>query len=284
MADAPITLHEAAERLGVHYMTAYRYVRTGRLPARKEGAEWRVEVADLDRVRPGDEAEPPRRRRGRTDYVDRLTDRLVAGDEPGAWTVVEQALTAGLAPPDVYVQLLSPALELIGDRWEAGEVTVAEEHEGSAIVLRLIGRLGPRMRRRGRTRGSILLAAPPGDQHGVPVALLGDLLRERGFRVHDLGANVPADSLAETALHAERLVAVGIGATTLDNERNIRAAIAAVRAVVAVPVVLGGSAIVDAHLAARLGGDAWAPRAPQAIEVFEAIARHDDLPAGAVAS
>ena len=32
-----ITLHEAAARLGVHYMTAYRYVRTGRLPAERDG-------------------------------------------------------------------------------------------------------------------------------------------------------------------------------------------------------------------------------------------------------
>ena len=41
----PISLQEAASRLGVHYMTAYRYVRTGRLPARRDGAQWFVDVA-----------------------------------------------------------------------------------------------------------------------------------------------------------------------------------------------------------------------------------------------
>ena len=42
-----ISLGEAAERLGVHYMTAYRYVRTGRLPATRVGGQWVVDPRDL---------------------------------------------------------------------------------------------------------------------------------------------------------------------------------------------------------------------------------------------
>ena len=37
-----MTLQEVADSLGVHYMTAYRYVRQGRLPATRLGAEWRI--------------------------------------------------------------------------------------------------------------------------------------------------------------------------------------------------------------------------------------------------
>ena len=40
-------LQEAADRLGVHYMTAYRYVRTGRLPATRIGSQWWVDPGDL---------------------------------------------------------------------------------------------------------------------------------------------------------------------------------------------------------------------------------------------
>ena len=45
-----ISLREVAELLGVHYMTAYRYVRTGMLPAEKDGAEWRVRLTDLENL------------------------------------------------------------------------------------------------------------------------------------------------------------------------------------------------------------------------------------------
>src|SRR6056297_2092647 len=40
--DDHISLQDAADELGVHYMTAYRYVRTGRLEAEKAGAVWQV--------------------------------------------------------------------------------------------------------------------------------------------------------------------------------------------------------------------------------------------------
>ena len=41
MADDVLTLHEAAEELGVHYMSAYRYVRLGLLDATKRGGVWK---------------------------------------------------------------------------------------------------------------------------------------------------------------------------------------------------------------------------------------------------
>ena len=57
MASAPVPpehsaagllgLQEAADQLGVHYMTAYRYVRTGRLPATRIGSQWWIDPRDL---------------------------------------------------------------------------------------------------------------------------------------------------------------------------------------------------------------------------------------------
>jgi len=45
-----VTLNDAAEQLGVHYMTAYRYVRTGRLEATKRKGQWWVEPAELEAI------------------------------------------------------------------------------------------------------------------------------------------------------------------------------------------------------------------------------------------
>ena len=42
-----LTLPQVADKLGVHYMTAYRYVRTGRLPATRVKGAWQVDPADL---------------------------------------------------------------------------------------------------------------------------------------------------------------------------------------------------------------------------------------------
>lgn len=255
-AAEPVSLQEAAGRLGVHYMTAYRYVRTGRLPARREGAFWLVDPLDIERMRGG--REHPGTRQSRGDRVITLTARMAAGDEAGAWHSIEEALAWGMEPAEVYLDLLVPALRRLGDGWAAGTVTVAQEHRASAVAARIIGRLGPRFARRGRKRGVVIVGAPAGDQHALPSAIVADLLRGEGFEVLDMGANVPPGSFAETAQHATRLAAVVIGVTTPGRESGVRATIRALRAAaVAAPVLVGGAAIRGAGDAARLGADAW---------------------------
>ncbi len=269
-----IGLREAAERLGVHYMTAYHYVRTGQLPAVRNGAQWTVAVSDLKRVVSGRGA-PARHRTARVERPARFVDRLVAGDEAGAWKVVEGALSSGSEPADIYLDVLVPALRSIGDGWERGDLTVADEHRASAVAVRIIGRLGPRFARRGRTRGTVVLGAPPGEQHGLPGAILADLLRVAGFEPLDLGANTPALSFAQTALGADRVVAVLIGATTQSREAAVRKVVLALRrAEVTAAVLLGGRAIVDADHAHKLGADGFSGHdAVAAVAAVEAAAR-----------
>jgi excisionase family DNA binding protein len=252
----PISLHAAAERLGVHYMTVYRYVRTGRLPATREGAEWRVDPGDVDRLRRGQVA--PAKRGSRSSAPARLERRLVAGDVPGAWAVVEDALVSGATPAQIHLDILTPALRSIGEGWADGRLTVADEHRATVTVQRIIGQLGPRFARRGRTRGTVVIGAPAGELHALPSSMLGDLLREAGYRVVDLGANTPPDSFVDAARDADRLVAVCIGITTGGEDHEAVRTIEALRAAsITAPVFVGGAAITDADAAAALGADGW---------------------------
>ena len=271
-----LSLQEAADRLGVHYMTVYRYVRTGRLDGVKDGAQWRVRTDDVDRLAATPPAATGRGRSHPDRYISRLEDRLVAGDTAGSWSVVESAMTSGHEPREIYLDMLVPTLRSIGDGWEQGRYTVAREHQASAVVMGIIGRLGPRFARRGRTRGSMVVGTPPGDEHGIPIAVVTDLLRSQGFRVYDLGPNVPPESFAETALGAERLVAVALGATLGDNEANIRRAIETSKGAVDVPVILGGRAITDAEHARRLGADAWSRDATALLELADQLVSRDE--------
>jgi len=253
----PISLQEAASRLGVHYMTAYRYVRTGRLPARRDGAQWFVDPRDLDRMQRQDHARPGGRR-AKADRTAILTARMTAGDEAGAWRVIDDALASGMDPAGVYLDLLAPVLRGVGAGWAAGTVTIAEEHRASAVALRLIGRLGPQFARRGRKRGIVIIGAPAGDQHSLPGAIVADLLRGEGFEVIDLGANTPDSSFAETAQDATRLVAVVIGVTAPGCDNAVQSIVQALRrSGSTVPVLIGGAAINAAEHALRLGADAW---------------------------
>ena len=279
MSNQLMTLQEAADELGLHYMTVYKYVRTGRLDGTKSGGEWRVRADHVRRLAKVPNVSQPGRGRRTATYVERLEDRLVDGDPMGAWSVVEGAMASGTEPAEVYVDLLVPVLRSIGSGWADGTYSIAQEHKATAVAAGLIGRLSPRFTRRGRKRGSIVVGTPADDQHALPVAMTADLLRAQGFRMHVLGVNVPRESFAETASSVERLVAIAICATTWDNEKNIRMAIRAIRNVVDVPVFLGGGAIDSVDHAERLGADASAESMEDLVKAVDELARKGEVPA-----
>jgi excisionase family DNA binding protein len=265
MAAKPrtVTLQEAAQQLGLHYMTVYRYVRTGKLPATQDGLIWRIRVSDVNALKDrGVTAKGSRSRRTTTTGTSRaLEARLLAGDSAGAWWLIESRLGGGLDPTGVLTTLLAPALRSIGTKWADGDVSVADEHRATAVSQRIIGRLGLQFGRPGRSRGTVIVAAPAGDLHTLPVAMVADLLRWRGFDVAELGANTPDDALAEVAGKADRLVAVGIASTTLGLDAEVRLAIEKLRTTSrGAPTLLGGSAIRSGAHARKLGADIWTGR------------------------
>jgi excisionase family DNA binding protein len=260
--DGVLTLQEVADELGVHYMTAYRYVRLGVLDATKSGGVWQVQRSTLDRFRAGtgEAAGGASRPRGRrAPWSTRLESRLVAGDAPGAWSVVEAAMAAGAELDEIYLEVLTPAMVSIGERWAAGELDISIEHRATGIAMRIVGRIGPRFNRRGRARGVVALGAPAGAFHALPIAMLGDMLRLRGWEVSDFGVDVPSASIAHVVRETSDLLAVGLSAMSSDNLGSLADACAAARAVdPEVLLIVGGHAVHGDDHARELGADAYA--------------------------
>lgn len=252
VSSEALSLQQVADRLGVHYMTVYRYVRHGLLPASKQAGTWAVTVADVERFASGGPTV-----RGTADWNERLVARMMAGDAPGAIGVVDAALASGASPHDIYLEVLTPALHTIGDRWERGEIGVDQEHIATAVAIRVIGKLGPQFARRGRDRATVLLASAWGDRHGLSTALLADLLRSENYEAVDLGPDVPPSSLADAvARHRPAVVALSLSIDLpVGNVRQMVKAAKAVRpqAVVA----LGGHAVTTREFVSASGADVW---------------------------
>ncbi|MFC0081225.1 B12-binding domain-containing protein [Aciditerrimonas ferrireducens] len=289
---ATLTLQEAADRLGVHYMTAYRYLRTGRLNASWRDGRWWVPAGELEALAEELARRPaPGRRpgsvRGRTDQppagrpvdpsvAERLAGRLVAGDEAGAWVVLEALVLAGHDVVDVVTDVLGPAMRAIGERWATGEVSIAEEHLASQVVERLVVRLGTRSRRPGRRSPVVALAAPPGELHRLPLSMAVHVLRAAGFSVLDLGCDLPAADLVATVQDPPRpLAGVVVGATLPAHRPALAEVVRALKtAVPGVRVLVGGAAVPSAAEAEALGADGWTgPDARSLVRAVDAVVR-----------
>lgn len=253
-----LTLQETADRLGVHYMTVYRWVRTGLLPATKHDGAWQVRVEDADAradgARDGPGPAKTSRPRRRIDHGARLADRLLAADEGGATRLVDDALAGGVNAEDMCVDVIADAMRRVGDAWERGDASVGDEHQARVIASRLVAHLAPQLTRRGRKRPPIVLGSVSGEQHDLPVGLLAAALRGRGHSVIELGADSPPSAFADAVQHNKPVHAVGVYAAR-SNDAVIAETVRAVGNVAPdVPVVVGGAGIADADHAARLGG------------------------------
>ena len=93
--------------------------------------------------------------------------------------------------------------------------------------------------------------------------------RARQYEVIDLGANTPAGSLVEQAKSTDGLIAIGLAATTPDNDETIAATLNTLAAAVAVPVVLGGAALRDDEHGRTLGPCIRSSSPRHALELFD---------------
>lgn len=125
-----------------------------------------------------------------------LGRRIEEFDEPGAQAVIDELLA--VATVDALLsEVVVPFLHDVGDRWERGELTVAQEHFASNLLR---GRLLGLARGWGRGHGPrALLACPPGERHDLGLIAFGLALRARGWRIDFLGSDTPAESIVGAA-------------------------------------------------------------------------------------
>jgi excisionase family DNA binding protein len=194
-------LREAADALGVHYQTAYAWVRQGTLPARKTGRGYDVNDDDVsalaERRASGTPPRPEVRVRDWSAQADRLYDAIGSGDETLARHDFDR-LALGVPLIDLCERVIAPALRRVGEEWAVGELGIATEHRASAICERLIAARAHQPA--GRPRGIAVTATPPGERHALPPLMAAACLREDRWLVHHLAADLPVADVIGLAL------------------------------------------------------------------------------------
>jgi excisionase family DNA binding protein len=262
MPKSLVSLNEVSEILGVHYMTAYRYVREGRLPAIKEGRGWVVKSSDITAFRKGSGQAVVSTTSNRkvAPWCDRMLTLLISGDERGVLTLMESVLRSGNDLYFLYLDVLVPAMSAIGTKWKDGEIDVFVEHRASGIATRSAARIGLRFSKRGVRKGTVLLGSPEGEWHALGCQLLSDLIHFEGWKVDDLGANVPVESFVAAAMEVPDVVAVCIASTMKETLPAMSETITKIKKASnnSIPCFVGGAAVLDSEHAENLGADYWA--------------------------
>jgi MerR family transcriptional regulator, light-induced transcriptional regulator len=148
---------------------------------------------------------------------------LDAFDEPAAQAVLDR-LVSDLSLTSVLRDVVIPYLAELGERWQRGTASVAQEHFASNVIR---GRLAGLARGWGSGQGPrAVLACPPGELHDMGLMIFGIVLNRQGWRIDYFGMSTPVEDL-EQSVEATRPDLVVIAATLPETLEPLRPKLAA---------------------------------------------------------
>ncbi len=205
----------------------------------------------------------------------RYLDALVAADRDRAVNSVVEAVSDGAALHDVYAEVIQRSQRELGRKWQLGEISVAQEHFGSAVTQVALSQLYPFVRdtRREKERNqSIIVAACANELHEIGTRIVADNLEADGWDVTYLGGNQPSQGLVELARRKQARV-VALSVTVSCNLRSLEGMVQHIRENSDARVMVGGYPFQVAEgLWREVGADACGTDASDAVRVAQTIA------------
>lgn len=177
-----------------------------------------LDMAALERLAPGKASapsltSPDDRTRARV-VIEELLAAVAELDLDRAARTLLQA-TNSFSPHDLVTHVLAPALEEIGKRWENGDICIASEHAASAMLRTQLGALLSAQAVNGKA--PVVCTTPAGEQHELGALLAAVVIAMNGRRAIYLGANLPAQQIAE-AVRLSKAGSVALSVVGLGND------------------------------------------------------------------
>jgi 5-methyltetrahydrofolate--homocysteine methyltransferase len=210
----------------------------------------------------------------------RIHHRILHRKKDGIEAVLDEAL-AQHDPVWVLNQVLLPAMKEVGDRFGAGELILPFVLQSAEVMKRAVVHLEQFLEKReGHAKGTIVLATVFGDVHDIGKNLVGTILSNNGYTVHDLGKQVPLDRIIDTAVEVGA-DAIGLSALLVSTSKQMPLCVQELhRRGLRIPVLIGGAAINRAFGHRALFVDEGLPYAGgvfYAKDAFEGLAVADKL-------
>jgi methanogenic corrinoid protein MtbC1 len=205
--------------------------------------------------------------RSAPDHLNAILEALDQGETSAIGLRLDQSF-ALLGVDETLDAVIRPLLRLIGERWAAGEITVAEEHLVSEAVRSRLGHLlgDPG----GGVRGVAVLACAPGERHELGLMMAAIALRRDGWKVVYLGADTPFEDAVALARRLSARI-VGLSLAIREHAKALEQALAKTTLPEGVSLVLGGPGV-SQPVAKRLGALYAGPDLRGAVETVRVLA------------
>ncbi|MEM4729451.1 MAG: corrinoid protein [Thermoplasmata archaeon] len=197
-----------------------------------------------------------------------LAGAVIEGDAERVTEIVRALLARGLAPSRIVNEGLIAGMNTVGERFKEGEFFIPEVMMSARAMHAGLGIVRPLLTKSEEAgKGTVVICTVKGDVHDIGKNLVAMMLEGAGFRVIDLGTDVPPERIVEVVKKegADILAMSTLLTTTLPRIPEAIRALEAAGLRNRVKVMVGGAPVTQAF-AEKAGADGYAPDAALAVD------------------
>lgn len=201
----------------------------------------------------------------------KMAQSIIDGDCDVALQLAQQSISQGIDPLEAISQGFVVGVNKVGEDFAKGDAFLPELVMAGEAMKAAVAILEPELARLGTERkmlGKVVLCTVEGDIHEIGKTLVGTMLSSAGFKVYDLGVDVPVMKVVETAreVNADIVAMSALLTTTMVHQKDVIEALDDIGIRSRVKVMVGGAPVTNDWVK-QIGADGYSEDAIGAINV-----------------
>lgn len=196
---------------------------------------------------------------------------VLDGDKENIISLTRKTLDDNESPGDIINAHLIPAINKVGELFEKKVYFLPQLISSANAMETAIGYLEPMLEKgEGDEKAVIVIATVEGDVHDIGKNLVALMLKNYGYKVIDLGKDVPAETIIDTAIkeHADIIGLSALMTTTMVRMKDV-VELAKEKGCTS-KIIIGGAAITESY-AKEIGADGYSKDAADCVRLVSEL-------------
>lgn len=204
-----------------------------------------------------------------------MAQSIIDGDSDVSAELARRAVDQGIDPLEAISEGFVGGVNKVGEDFAKGDAFLPELVMAGEAMKAAVAVLEPELARRGTERtmlGKVILCTVEGDIHEIGKTLVGTMLSSAGFKVFDLGVDVPVMKVVEKAreVNADIVAMSALLTTTMVHQKDVIEALEDIGIRSKVKVMVGGAPVTKEWVK-QIGADGYSEDAIGAIKVAKQL-------------
>ncbi len=197
---------------------------------------------------------------------------VLHGEKNSIVSYAEEELSHGHRPEQIIDQYLIPAINEVGELFNAQKYFLPQLIASANAMKTAIGYLEPKIQRSGSEdeAATIVVATVEGDIHDIGKNLVVLMLRNYGYRVIDLGKDIPAETIVSAAIE-ERAAIIGLSALMTTTMMRMQDVVQLAKEKKYTGKIMIGGAAITSDFAQEIGADGYSKDAADCVKLVKKL-------------